>query len=311
MVASVSAGSGHITNHNQDGAQGMVPITTGSLPRAHAYFDFKQSESFPTILRSKLMFHSSRKNIILVHGFRSTTPEEFDYQTALESCVKDVVARAEDGSYQVRPFRFHACDMLAGGEDTFTKTKLKLVSKLLKLQSQFADFGESASDNQSSAAAPSSSFIFVAHGVGSLLVKSVLEMDAGRAIARNSLGLIFLDSPRECTQIQGISEYLAVVNGPRETLSINTGDMERSPSSPSLTLASRLIQAGDTSPKYLGGHLKPTFINVGWPDSSPEIPRPVKVSETPDSSSYPTLAFNSSHGSSIINSQSFSLPSSA
>jgi hypothetical protein len=53
MVASVSAGSGHITNHNQDGAQGMVPIRTGSLPRAHAYFDFNQSESFPTILRSK------------------------------------------------------------------------------------------------------------------------------------------------------------------------------------------------------------------------------------------------------------------
>jgi hypothetical protein len=234
------------------------------------------------------MFHSSRKNIILVHGFRSTTPEEFDYQTALESCVKDVVARAEDGSYQVRPFRFHACDMLAGGEDTFRETKLKLVSKLLKLQSQFADFGESASDNQSSAAAPSSSFIFVAHGVGSLLVKSVLEMDAGRAIARNSLGLIFLDSPRECTQIQDSGEYLAAVNRPREKFSINRGGKERSPSS---TPASSLIQAADTSPQYLGGHLQPTFINVGWPDSSPEIPRPIKVSDAPNSSSYPTLPY--------------------
>jgi hypothetical protein len=203
----------------------------------------------------------------LVHGFESTAEDEFAYQAALESYVKNAAAKSEDGGYQIRRFRFHTCDVLSGGEATFRETEMKLISKLLRLESKLDNFGQTGADDQSDQVTPPS-FIFIAHGVASWLLKRVLATETGRKLARNAPRLIFLDAPK-VSKVSTVADYEEAVERLFKRFPIRPGgktiDRIR-------LLATSFKETDDTFRKYQGGYLEPDFLNVGL---TPEL---IKVS---------------------------------
>lgn len=195
----------------------------------------------------------------------------------LESCVKEA-ARTEDGtfSYQVRAFRFRASDIFSGKPHAFADAKLKLFSMLAKVQSQ--GIGDDTAENQSSLSPSSSCVIFIAHGIGSWLVKDVLAMPAGRnLVPTHNLGLIFLDVPQAFTKSTGIEKYQEAVNQLYARSFGRTNDEGNSHIS-DLALSFRQTDENFRIRHHGQGILNPVYVDVWVSDLSPESSRSAKVS---------------------------------
>ncbi|KAK5653035.1 hypothetical protein OQA88_9321 [Cercophora sp. LCS_1] len=118
------------------------------------------------------------RNLILVHGFRASEDDEFNYQASLESWVKRWDT-CRGGRYQFRPFRFRSSSILNGGMDALRRSGFHLLSKLQTIKDEFRVANEDAHADDS----PS------APGASPPLKRPlfILRMD--------TIGLIILDVP--------------------------------------------------------------------------------------------------------------------
>jgi len=138
------------------------------------------------------------RNLVLVHGLRTSEDDEFNHQASLESWVKRWDA-CRDGGYQFRPFRFRSSEILNEGIGALRQIGFNLLSKLQTIKDEFrvanedARVDESPNGSRTSPPLKRPLFVFVAHGFGAWLVRHILSSRDANWIATDTIGLIFLD----------------------------------------------------------------------------------------------------------------------